>query len=273
MKVGVFVAADRDGGGVYQYTLMVLQAIDQLRDAIEPVLVGDRVARQLPGRWGRSEWPLIRPMPPSPRSLARRAIVGTLGESAAVQTSALVKRARGRSGRSRNGAAQAATDAPQVNAPVGKWLRRHGIDLMVYPSPTTYSFECGMPYVMAVHDLQHRIQPEFPEVSANGEWESREFLFSNGIRNAEAILVDSVVGREDVLNYYGHLITPDRVRVLPFVPPPYLATPSEEELGATLRTLDLPATIPTSFRLSSGRTRTTVALPRPSRCSTGRDST
>jgi hypothetical protein len=31
-----------------------------------------------------------------------------------------------------------------------------------------------IPYVTTVWDLQHRLQPFFPEVSANGVWESRE---------------------------------------------------------------------------------------------------
>ena len=42
---------------------------------------------------------------------------------------------------------------------------------MFYSFPNSLSFETGIPYVMAIHDLQHRLQPEFPEVSANGEWE------------------------------------------------------------------------------------------------------
>ncbi len=108
---------------------------------------------------------------------------------------------------------------------------------MLYPAPTTHSFKSGVPYLMAVHDLQHRIHPEFPEVSANGEWEAREYLFSNGVHWAEAILVDSEVGREDVLEFYGHLISPDRVRVLPFACPPYLAKPTDDVVCATLRSL------------------------------------
>ena len=83
---------------------------------------------------------------------------------------------------------------------------------------------------MAIHDLQHRIHPEFPEVSANGEWEAREHLFASGVRHAEAILVDSEVGREDVLEFYGHLTSPDRVRILPFVLPPYLVRPTPDEV-------------------------------------------
>ena len=38
MRVGVFAPLDRHGGGVYQYTLMVLHAVDQLRGELEPVV-------------------------------------------------------------------------------------------------------------------------------------------------------------------------------------------------------------------------------------------
>ena len=72
---------------------------------------------------------------------------------------------------------------------------------------------------MAIHDLQHRLQPEFPEVSANGEWERREYRFRNGARYATLLLADSEVGKEDLLNFYGpYGVTPDRVKVLPFIP-------------------------------------------------------
>jgi glycosyltransferase involved in cell wall biosynthesis len=77
---------------------------------------------------------------------------------------------------------------------------------------------------MAIHDLQHRLQPEFPEVSANGEWEYREYLFRNGARYATLLLADSEVGKEDILNFYGpYGVTADRVKVLPFIPACYLA--------------------------------------------------
>ena len=101
---------------------------------------------------------------------------------------------------------------------------------------------------MAIHDLQHRIHPEFPEVSADGEWEAREYLFTNGVRRAEAILVDSEVGREDVLEFYGHLTSPDRVRILPFVPPPYLVQAEADEVSATLRSPRSPRPLPALSR-------------------------
>jgi glycosyltransferase involved in cell wall biosynthesis len=108
--------------------------------------------------------------------------------------------------------------------------------MMVLPTPVAISFEAGIPYVMAIHDLQHRLQPEFPEVSMNGEWEAREYLFHNGVRHATLILVDSEVGKEDVLNAYGALgISESRIRVLPFAPTPYLDPELPSELGKEIR--------------------------------------
>jgi glycosyltransferase involved in cell wall biosynthesis len=115
--------------------------------------------------------------------------------------------------------------AHQVNTRPDVYARLGGlgIELMIYPEPTALAFEIGIPYVMAVHDLQHRMQPEFPEVSADGEWERREYRYLNGTQNATAILVDSEVGRQDVLTCYGsHGVEADSVKVLPFLPADYL---------------------------------------------------
>jgi glycosyltransferase involved in cell wall biosynthesis len=84
---------------------------------------------------------------------------------------------------------------------------------------------------MTIHDLQHRLQPEFPEVSADGEWERREYLFRNSVRRAEAVIVDSEIGREDVLNCYGSEVAPDRIEILPYVPAPYLVRAPDAEVA------------------------------------------
>ena len=99
----------------------------------------------------------------------------------------------------------------------------------------------GIPYVMPVHDLQHRLQPQFAEVSANGELQGREELFRPGIENANAVLVDSEAGKEDVLNLYD--IPEDRVHVVPFVPmTPPLPHEERKRWAASLRrTHELPS--------------------------------
>jgi glycosyltransferase involved in cell wall biosynthesis len=104
------------------------------------------------------------------------------------------------------------------------------------------SFETGLPYVMAIHDLQHRLQPEFPEVSAGGEWERREYLYRNAVRRATTLIADSEVGREDILSCYGEVgAVPDRIEVLPFLPAPYLARePTQEERLEVRRRYRLP---------------------------------
>jgi glycosyltransferase involved in cell wall biosynthesis len=123
-----------------------------------------------------------------------------------------------------------------------QFLSRRGIDWLLYTAPTVQAFQSGMPYVMPVHDLQHRLQPSFPEVSAHGAWEHREYLYRNGTRHATLILADSEVGREDIVHYYGpYGVTADRVKVLPFVPPPYLTRkPSQEERTHIRNVFNLP---------------------------------
>ena len=112
---------------------------------------------------------------------------------------------------------------------VNAMLRNARIDFVVYPYPDRLSFEAGIPYVMAIHDLQHRLQPEFPEVSNNGEREWREYYFRNGSRYATLLLADSEVGKEDILNLYGSYgVTADRIKVLPYLPASYLAVDVSE---------------------------------------------
>lgn len=115
-------------------------------------------------------------------------------------------------------------DQVRRGSELGKWLRQHRVDWVLYTGTDSNSFESGVPYVMPVFDLQHRLQPEFPEVSAGDEWDEIEYVFRNGTREALLILADSDVGKEDILEYYGpYGVTPDRVKVLPYLPAPYLS--------------------------------------------------
>ena len=60
-----------------------------------------------------------------------------------------------------------------------------------------------MPYVATVWDLQHRVQPWFPEVSANGQWRERERLFSEYIGRAAAVVVGTHAGAAEIRAAYG----------------------------------------------------------------------
>lgn len=71
-----------------------------------------------------------------------------------------------------------------------------------------------------IHDLMHRYEGRFQEVGKPTEYATREKLFSKHASSAAAILVDSEVGRQHVLESYD--TDADKVHVLPFVASPLL---------------------------------------------------
>ena len=132
-------------------------------------------------------------------------------------------------------------DRTRRNRSFSRFLRDHDLDWVFYTTPTTRSFESNVPYVMPVFDVQHRLQPEFPEVSANGEWQRREYLYRNATRAATLILADSEVGKEDLLDHYAaYGLTEDRVKVLEYVPPLYLSEGPRINPAVVRETFQLP---------------------------------
>lgn len=114
---------------------------------------------------------------------------------------------------------------------------------MIYPAPSLHAYNTEVPFIMAIHDLQHRLQPHFPEVGGGGEADRRESLFRAAARNALVLLADSDVGREDIVDAYAsHGASADRVKVLPFVPPAYCRTPAtDQETLRVRKRYDLPS--------------------------------
>lgn len=226
MRIGVFTELNRLSGGVYQYGVTMLHALREMKDGAGD----DYVLFSYPKAdgaaacsLGKSGWRIEPLLPPTLGRRTFAALSGALGEARSRRALGWLRERVRRA--STNGGADAASDpyVARQRPEVGRWLRHCGAQLMIYPAASSLSFETGVPSVMAVHDLQHRLQPEFPEVSAGGEWERREYVYRNAARYATLLVTDSEVGREDVLNLYGeHGATPDRVKVLPFRPAHYL---------------------------------------------------
>jgi glycosyltransferase involved in cell wall biosynthesis len=103
--------------------------------------------------------------------------------------------------------------------PVAEALKKNAIDVLLVLSPNINAFRLRLPFVIPIFDLNHKLQPEFPEVSAFGETNRREHFYINTCKYATLVLVDSEIGKADVLQFYGHLIEEDRIRVLPYYPP------------------------------------------------------
>ncbi len=232
MRIGIVPSLNRFGGGLYQYSLTMLEALCTLQQQgllEDEFVVFDRGENKAAlSQFNRAGWEIVPLKPLTFHEQLLDKLRRIVGEGKVRQ---LARKFYHR---------LIALPDPDKIIPHPNLVQlflAHEIDWILYPGPTTISFETGIPYVMAVHDLQHRLQPEFPEVSANGEWEEREYLFRNGTRYATLLLADSEAGKEDILNFYGaYGVTPDRVKVLPFLPACYLAADVSESERQRVRT-------------------------------------
>lgn len=209
MRVGVVPAGNPAAGGMYQYSLTLLEQLDRLvsEDArLHAVLLlsGERMS-------GIVEWEEHFLEPPSPKGYIRRVL------------QRLVPPGEFRDFVSTFRSEKWSPDPPDelvCRPSLRAWLESLRLDRLIFAAPDPRSFEIGLPYAMPVHDLQHRLQPHFPEVSARGEWERREYVYRNAARTARALLVDSEVGKEDLLHLYSDFgIEEERIFVLPFLAP------------------------------------------------------
>ena len=129
----------------------------------------------------------------------------------------------------------------RFNEAGGELMRQSGTNLLLLLSPNLLGFSYRLPFVVPVFDLNHRLQPEFPEVSAFGEMNKREFYYVNTCRFATLVLVDSEIGKADMLRLYGDYIDADRIRILRYYPPiEGRAPPDQQQLDRVRAKYKLP---------------------------------
>lgn len=115
-----------------------------------------------------------------------------------------------------------------LNATV-RALVRERCDLWICPAHERWAFRAPVKALGTVHDLMHRYEPQFPEVSANGQAEQREFHFRETCRWAQGVLVDSEMGKRQLCETYD--IAESSVFVLPYIPPRYIYAASGTASG------------------------------------------
>jgi glycosyltransferase involved in cell wall biosynthesis len=269
MRIGIVPNFDRAAGGTFQYAVTLVRAMQEVRDKDEVFLflyAGESLPEELaglrfpietlrtmPGRMGAAWTSVSRALPPRLRTWLR----ATLGSVFAGGDRA----AKGR------------RDVPMRGEVDPLWRRffaEHGIELLVFTNENDLAFRSGVPYVVAIHDLQHRLNPEFEEVSGGAEAERREYRIGNNVRGATLILVDSEVGREDMTTLYGpEGVDADAAFVLPFLPADYLgATVSPDDRESARAKYGLPERYlfyPAQFAPSKNHVRIVEALGRLAR--------
>jgi glycosyltransferase involved in cell wall biosynthesis len=76
-----------------------------------------------------------------------------------------------------------------------------------------------VPYIATAWDVQHRLQPYFPEVSTEGKWINRETYFSETLRRAAFIITGTKAGQREIEQLFN--IPSERIRIIPFPTPKF----------------------------------------------------
>mgnify|MGYP000353068105 CR=1 FL=1 len=96
-------------------------------------------------------------------------------------------------------------------------FEQNNVDLVYFTSPSALALDLErLNYIMTVWDLCHRDDPEFPEVRNASMFEHREDLYSRTLTKAIAVIVDSDLGKQNIIRRYG--VDDVRVHILPFSP-------------------------------------------------------
>jgi glycosyltransferase involved in cell wall biosynthesis len=104
--------------------------------------------------------------------------------------------------------------------PMAKTLLREKCDLWIFPSQDARGFQFPVPSLVSIHDLMHRYERRFPESASGWEYLNRERTYTNICRWAKGVLVDSELGRQQVIESYG--MPAERIHVLPYIAPRYM---------------------------------------------------
>lgn len=195
-RIGLYLGVSPTAGGMFQYAQSVLEALSRLDASQYSVTIAH----------GDVDWAPI---------LTRFRLVGhvlrhvQLGQRIADVAMAM-----------RLSVPLIRMLAPLVN-PLIRELRALDCDTWIFPAQESLTYQIpGVCVIGTIHDLMHRYEPNFPEVSAYFRYGIREHRFRSIACSSHAVLVDSNVGRAHVVESYQ--VPPERIWPLPFVAPSYL---------------------------------------------------
>jgi glycosyltransferase involved in cell wall biosynthesis len=98
------------------------------------------------------------------------------------------------------------------------YSRQNKIGCMIFCNP--FHEPIDIPYFIIVWDLQHRLQPWFPEVSEKGQWYDRENHYIPLLQRATYIIAGTNAGKQEISSFYG--IPFNRIKILPHPTPNFV---------------------------------------------------
>lgn len=211
MKIGIYFTAKKSDGGVYQYSVALLESLYRIKGNKYVII---SISKDVPIKFKNAANFKIDDISFKRSELLFR-VRDTLSYIAAAIFPRLISFAY------RFGIFNLFTPFYKLSQlSVIRLFEKEGLDLIFYPTSSDLSFLSPIPAVVTVHDLQHRLNPRFKEVSAGGRWEYREYGYQNISRYSYRIFVDSQVGRENILSFYPE--SEKKIVILPYLAPSYI---------------------------------------------------
>jgi glycosyltransferase involved in cell wall biosynthesis len=116
-----------------------------------------------------------------------------------------------------------------------RYFARAHMDGWLFPAQDHWTYLSRQPAIGTVHDLMHRYEREFPEVSRFGRYWLREHRYRHIAKTAKAIMVDSEVGKRQLMESYH--APAEKIHPLPYIPPRYIyaaETPGDFDIKFSL---------------------------------------
>ncbi len=123
------------------------------------------------------------------------------------------------------------------------WAKKYRIQLLWLTA--FRHLDTDIPYIYTIWDLQHRLQPFFPEVSANGQWRNRDELLKKMTRRAAYVITGTSAGKKELQLFYG--IPDERIRLLLHPTPPFALQHRDKLIPLTLKVPDVFVFYPAQF--------------------------
>lgn len=108
--------------------------------------------------------------------------------------------------------------------------RENGVEFMWFVGAEAVQID--LPYMAIVWDLQHRLQPWFPEVSSGGTWQQRETFYGEYLRRAAFIIAGTEAGQLEIERFYQ--VTSNRIKLLPHPTPAFTLNAKPSDVDALL---------------------------------------
>jgi glycosyltransferase involved in cell wall biosynthesis len=127
-----------------------------------------------------------------------------------------------------------------ILSPIKRWRERRLVNSLemnkIDMTLSFVQFNCPTvkyPYIITVWDLQHRLQPYFPEVNSFGQWNTRENYYQKVLTRAAVIVTGTKVGKAEIERFYQ--VPAERIKVVPFFTPQLISTANQTDKDVLIK--------------------------------------